>query len=146
MQPRPETADYQGAAKRADATPNVNWHVAMLPGKRRALAKDNAINALIDQVEKLKAGIRAKVEHPFRVLKRQFGYVKVRYRELKKNTQQLQTLFALGNLWIVRHQLMAAGGGVRPCRRRGARQGARSSAKGMRGCLGGRNVALNLGS
>ena len=40
----------------------------------------------MDKVEKLKASIRAKVEHPFRVVKRQFGYVKVRYRGLKENT------------------------------------------------------------
>ena len=79
----------------------------MRAGKRRALDKDNAIDALIDKVEKLKAGIRAKVEHPFRVIKRQFGHVKVRYRGLKKNTAQLHTLFALSNLWMVRHKLMA---------------------------------------
>ena len=48
----------------------------------------------------------AKVEHPFRVIKRQFGFVKVRYRGLKKNTQQLFTLFALSNLWMVRGKLM----------------------------------------
>lgn len=79
----------------------------MRAGKRRALDKDNAIDALIDKVEKLKAGIRAKVEHPFRVIKRQFGHVKVRYRGLKKNTAQLHTLFALSNLWMARHKLMA---------------------------------------
>ncbi|EMD5194660.1 transposase, partial [Pseudomonas aeruginosa] len=65
------------------------------------------IDALINKIEKLKAGIRAKVEHPFRVIKRQFGHVKVRYRGLKKNTAQLHTLFALSNLWMVRHKLMA---------------------------------------
>jgi IS5 family transposase len=53
---------------------------------------------------------RAKVEHPFRVIKRQFGYTKVRYRGLKKNTLQLKTLFALSNLWMVRHQLLGAQG------------------------------------
>ena len=58
---------------------------------------------------KLKAGIRAKVEHPFRVVKRQFGFVKMRYRGLKKNTTQLFTLFALSNLWMVRSTLMGAG-------------------------------------
>jgi len=52
--------------------------------------------------------IRAKVEHPFRVIKRQFGFVKVRYRGLKKNTVQLFTLFALSNLWMVRGKLMGA--------------------------------------
>jgi len=53
----------------------------MRPGKRKALDKDNnPADALIDQVEKTKDGIRAKVEHPHRVAKRQFGFVKVRYR------------------------------------------------------------------
>jgi IS5 family transposase len=56
-----------------------------------------------------KAGVRAKVEHPFRVIKRQFGFVKVRYRGLKKNTAQLFTLVALSNLWMVRSKLMGAG-------------------------------------
>lgn len=51
------------------------------------------------------AKYRAKVEHPFRVLKRQFGFTKVRYRGLAKNTAQLKTLFALSNVWMVRHEL-----------------------------------------
>lgn len=50
------------------------------------------------------------MEHPFRVVKRQFGYVKVGYRGLKKNTLQLKTLFALSNLWMARHQLIGAQG------------------------------------
>ena len=104
-------AGYQGADKRLDARPHVRWQVAMRPGKRRKLDKaNNPIDALIDKIEKLKASIRAKVEHPFRVVKRQFGFVKVRYRGLKKNTLQLKTLFALSNLWMVRHPLMAAQG------------------------------------
>ena len=49
------------------------------------------------------------MEHPFRVLKQQFGYVKVRYRGLKKNTAQIVTLFALSNLWMARHKLLAMG-------------------------------------
>ena len=56
-------------------------------------------------MEKLKAGVRAKVEHPFRVIKRQFGFVKVRYKGLKKNAAQLVTLFALSNLWMVSSKL-----------------------------------------
>jgi IS5 family transposase len=102
-------AGYQGVEKRPDANAEVTWHVAMRPGKRKALNKENAADALIDQAEKLKAGIRAKVEHPFRVVKRQFGYVKVRYRGLKKNTAQLFTLFALSNLWMVRSKLTGLG-------------------------------------
>ena len=104
-------AGYQGAHKRPDAKEGVTWHVAMRPGKRKELDKDNKpIDALIDQVEKIKASIRAKVEHPFRVIKRQFGYAGVRYRGLQKNTAQIVTLFALSNLWMVRHKLMAAQG------------------------------------
>ena len=99
-------AGYQGIEKRPDAKADVIWHVAMRPGKRRALNKANAADAMIDQAEKLKAGIRAKVEHPFRVIKRQFGFVKLRYRGLMKNTAQLFTLFALSNLWMVRSKLM----------------------------------------
>ena len=98
-------AGYQGADKRPDAAQGVRWNVAMRPGKRRALDKTKFVNQLIDQLERLKASIRAKVEHPFRVIKRQFGYVKVRYRGLKKNTAQLKTLFALSNLWMVRKKL-----------------------------------------
>ncbi len=102
-------AGYQGAHKRADALPGVDWHVAMRPGKRAALDKSKPIGAMIDEVERIKASIRAKVEHPFRVIKRQFGFVKVRYRGLKKNTAQLITLFALSNLWMARGKSMGIG-------------------------------------
>ena len=106
-------AGYQGAAKRPDAKESVNWHIAMRPGKRAALDKTQKLDGLIDQVEKIKASIRAKVEHPFRVIKQQFGFVKVRYRGLKKNTAQLKTLFTLSNLWMARKKLMALNGQVR---------------------------------
>lgn len=102
-------AGYQGVEKRPDAKAGVTWHVAMRPGKRKALDKENnEADALLDQAEKLKASIRAKVEHPFRVIKRQFGFVRIRYRGLKKNTAQIVTLFALSNLWMVRSKLMGA--------------------------------------
>jgi transposase, IS5 family len=97
---------YQGAHKRPDARQDIAWYIAMRPGQRRALDKTNEIDALVDQIEKLKASVRAKVEHPFRVIKRQFGHVLVRYRGLDKNTAQLRTLFALGNLWMARHRLL----------------------------------------
>jgi IS5 family transposase len=48
----------------------------------------------------------AKVEHPFRVIKRQFGHVKVLHLRLKKNTAQLYTLFALSNLWMAHRALL----------------------------------------
>lgn len=103
-------AGYQGAHKRPDASPEVNWHVAMKHGKRRALDLSDALQAITERIERLKGSIRAKVEHPFRVIKRQFGYTKVRYRGLKKNTAQLTTLFALANLWMARRQLLKAHG------------------------------------
>ena len=98
-------AGYQGAMKRPEAT-GVAWHVAMRPGKRRVLDKSRGSHQLVEQLEKIKAGIRAKVEHPFRVIKCQFGFVKVRYRGLAKNTAQLVTLFALSNLWMARKRLI----------------------------------------
>ena len=63
--------------------------------------------------EHYKASVRAKVEHPFRVIKRQFGYLKVRYRGLAKNTAQVLTLFALSNLWMARRCLLPATGSLR---------------------------------
>ena len=101
-------AGYQGAHKRPDAKDDVQWHVAMRPGLRKLLDKADPMDALTDQVERIKASIRAKVEHPFRVIKRQFGHVKVRYRGLAKNTAQLHTLFALANLWMARRKLIGA--------------------------------------
>ena len=71
--------------------------------------KSNEADSILKQIEKLKSGVRATVEHHFRVIKSQFGYVKVRYRGLKKNTAQLFALFALSNLWIVRSKQMGAG-------------------------------------
>ena len=113
-------AGYQGASKRPNAQPGVTWHVAMRPGKRKALDKSNPIEALVDEVERIKASIRAKVEHPFRVIKRQFGFVKVRYRGLAKNTAQFKTLFALSNLWMARKKLMGLDGKIRPLTANGA--------------------------
>jgi IS5 family transposase len=102
-------AGYQGATKRPEAT-GVDWHVAMRPGKRRALDKNTPWGNLLDKAEQMKASVRAKVEHPFRVIKCQFGFTKVRYKGLAKNTAQLVTLFALSNLWMARRQLLGAQG------------------------------------
>jgi IS5 family transposase len=102
-------AGYQGVDKREEFKDSkVRWEVAMRPGKRRALDPERQWHQLLEKVEKLKASIRAKVEHPFLVVKRQFGYAKVRYRGLAKNTARLTMLFALGNLWMARRTLMGA--------------------------------------
>jgi transposase, IS5 family len=103
---------YRGVEKREEIQaqhPDVNWHIAMMPGKRKAMDKSTPMGAIMEKLEQTKASIRAKVEHPFRVIKRQFGYVKVKYRGLAKNTANLVTLFALSNLWMVRKRLMNMG-------------------------------------
>jgi len=107
---------YRGAHKRPDARPNVTWHIAVRPSDRRRLKVGARLGAILDKIETLKASVRAKVERPFRVIKRQFGHTKVRYRGLFKNTAQLKTLFAVSNLWMARLKLMALDGQVRAVR------------------------------
>ncbi len=101
---------YRGVEKREEIQarhPDVNWHIAMRLGKRRALKKDTPMGAILDKLEQTKARIRAKVEHPFRGIKRQFGYVKFKYRGLAMNRANLMTLFALSNLWMMRKRLLS---------------------------------------
>lgn len=64
------------------------------------------MGGILEKLEKTKASIRAKVEHPFRVINRQFGYVKTKYRGLAKIMANLMTLFALSNLWMARKLLL----------------------------------------
>ena len=100
---------YRGVEKREEIQkqhPGVDWQIAMMPGKRKTLNKTKPSHALRDKLEKLKASIRAKVEHPFRVIKCQFGHRKARYRGLAKNTNQLLVMFALSNLWMVRKRIL----------------------------------------
>jgi len=74
-------------------------------GKRRALP-DNQEGRVLDLVETAKAHIRAKVEHPFRVIKQQFGFQKTLLRGLAKNHCKINVLAALTNLFMARHQLL----------------------------------------
>ena len=100
---------YRGVHKREEVIEDhaqVSWHVAMMPSHRKALDKDTPMGAILDALEKTKARIRAKVEHPFRVIKCQFGHRKTRYRGLAKNTSQLRVMFALSNLWMVRKRIL----------------------------------------
>jgi IS5 family transposase len=87
---------YRGVEKRQeiqDKHAGVDWEIAMMPGKRKGL-------------DKTKASIRAKVEHPFLVIKCQFGHSKTCYRGLAKNTSQLLVIFALSNMWMVRKRMI----------------------------------------
>jgi IS5 family transposase len=102
-------AGYRGAAKREEIRaqhPDVSWQIAMMPGQRKALDKSQPAGVLKEKLEKLKASVRAKVEHPFRVIKCQFGHRKTRYRGLAKNTSQLLVMFAMSNLWMVRKRIL----------------------------------------
>jgi IS5 family transposase len=96
---------YRGAQSRVSRK-NLRWHIAARPSDLAKLA-DGRRKATIQKQEHRKASVRAKVEHPFRVIKRQFGLTKVRFRGLAKNTAHVITLFALSNLWMARRQLMA---------------------------------------
>jgi transposase, IS5 family len=76
-------------------------------GVMRKAPKGGKLHPIDERINRIIAMVRAKVEHPFRIIKRQFGYMKTRYRGLAKNRAQLFTLFALGNLFLVRRKLMA---------------------------------------
>jgi IS5 family transposase len=100
---------YLGVEKRQQIQKqhhDVDWLIAMTPGKRKALNRTNPSQALQDKLEKLKASIRANVKYPFRVIKCQCGHRKARYRALAKNTNQLLVMFSLSNLWMVPKRIL----------------------------------------
>ena len=100
-------AGYHGVEKREENRhKDVDWQIAMRPGKRRQLANDE-LGQTLEQLEHVKAKVRAKVEHAFHVLKNLFKHRKTRYRGLAKNTAQLYTLFGMANLVRAKRQLLA---------------------------------------
>lgn len=101
---------YTGADKREELKGvDVEFRIAR---RRHDMAKlaPGEHRDIVEHIEQLKAKIRARVEHPFRVIKLQFGFTKVRFRGLAKNTAQLVTLFGLSNLWMARKRLLAMTG------------------------------------
>src|ERR1039457_5958669 len=68
----------------------------------------NFVDELQRAKNRVKARVRAKVEHPFRILKRIFGFEKVRYRGIQKNHHRLCASFALVNLYLHRRRLAVA--------------------------------------
>jgi IS5 family transposase len=100
---------YRGAQTRVKR--ELDWHIASRPSDMARL--DARSRERVKRWEHAKASVRAKVEHPFRVIKQQFGLTKVRFRGLMKNTQHVITLFALANLWMARKRLMRLQGQVR---------------------------------
>ena len=96
-------AGYRGIEKRqAHQDREVDWYIAERPGKRKEMDPDSPEG----RVEKLKAQIRAKVEHPFRYMKQVFGYSKVRYRGQAKNRNRFLVLAGLTNLMIAQKLLL----------------------------------------
>jgi IS5 family transposase len=101
-------AGYLGVEKREEIAakhPDIEWHVAAKRGKVKAMA-EGLIKDLTERLEKLKSQVRARVEHPFHIIKNLFKHRKTRYRGLVKNTAQLHTLFALANLVISKRALL----------------------------------------
>ena len=103
-------AGYVGVEKREEFIarhPDVECIIAAKRGKIKAMP-EGKLKDLKLALEKAKAQVRAFVEHPFHVVKNLFKYRKVRYRGLAKNTAQLNTLFALGNLVMAKRSLLGA--------------------------------------
>ncbi|EFI18108.1 transposase [Escherichia coli FVEC1302] len=78
---------------------DVDWLIAERPRQGKNLETASTQDKTAINIESMKASIRAKVEHPFRIIKRQFGFVKARYKGLLKNDNQLAMLFTLANLF-----------------------------------------------
>lgn len=96
---------YQGVPKRPEITGDpdlsrIAWRVAARKSKLKSMPVHDR------QVESRKASVRAKVEHPFLVIKRDFGFTKTRYRGIAKNQNHLNVLFASAN-WLMRARAVA---------------------------------------
>ena len=81
----------------------IRYRVNRRPTARRPLSERWRM------INRVRSRTRARGEHAFRVVKHLWGFTKVRYRGLAKNLARAQTMFALANLYQVRHQLLAAG-------------------------------------
>ena len=98
-------AGYQGAERRTDVADDphlskVEYRVAARKSKLAAMAQPDRA------AESRKASVRAKVEHPFLIVKRDFGFTKTRYRGMAKNLNHLNVLFASAN-WVMRARAVA---------------------------------------
>lgn len=103
-------AGYTGADKREELRDKpLHWNIAQRRHRIKALPEGELKDVSV-LLEHLQAQVRAKVEHPFRVVKCQFKYQKVRFKGLVKNTAQIVTLFALSNLWMARGRLLVMTG------------------------------------
>jgi IS5 family transposase len=101
-------AGYQGADKRPEFADDehlsqLRWRVAARKGRLKTMAGP-------DRAEQSRqASVRAKVEHPFLIVKRDFGFTKTRYRGIEKNLNHLHMLFASAN-WLMRARAVTLAG------------------------------------
>lgn len=98
-------AGYQGAGRRPEIAgdehlSSIQWRIAARKGVLKAMPDHDR------DMESRKASVRAKVEHPFLILKRDFGFTKTRYRGIAKNRNHLHVLFASAN-WLMRSRAVA---------------------------------------
>ena len=101
-------AGYTGVAKREEmSTVAVNWQIAAKRSTVRKVTEKRPLRAILTELEHAKASIRAKVEHPFHVVKNLFRHRKTHYKGLPKNTAHVFMLFGLGNLVIAKNKLLA---------------------------------------
>ena len=102
-------AGYLGVEKRPEIVAlerKIDWQIARKRGAIKTMAEGEG-KAAVKAAEKVKASVRAFVEHPFHILKNLFRHRKVRYRGLAKNGHQLYTLFGLVNVMIGARQATA---------------------------------------
>ena len=109
---------YTGVARREEIVKaqaegrirkDIDWHVAAKRGAITSMA-EGVHKELTVLLERRKAQIRARVEHPFHVVKNLFGHKKVSYKGLAKNRARMFSLFALANLVIAKRPLLRAAG------------------------------------
>jgi IS5 family transposase len=101
-------AGYQGVRKRPEIADDehrsqIEWRVAARKGVLKTMTDHDRA------VESRKASVRAKVEHPFLIVKRDFGFAKTRYRGIGKNLNHLNMLFASAN-WLMRARAVTLAG------------------------------------
>ena len=102
IEKREEVAQAQAQGQLRD---DIEWNVATKRGKIKQMP-EGELKELVKAVERAKAQIRARVEHPFHVVKNLFHHKRARYKGLAKNGAQLFSLFGLANLVIAKKQLL----------------------------------------
>jgi IS5 family transposase len=99
-----DQAYWKEADRQAYEARGVRYRV-----NRRPRGKSHPLSERWRTINRARSRTRARCEHPFHVVKRLWGFAKVRYRGLAKNLARAHTMFALANLYTVRRQLLPTG-------------------------------------